>query len=483
MFDKQEIIVDNFAGGGGASTGIELATGRPVTIAINHDIDAIAMHKINHPFTKHYCESVWDVKPREICEGHPVGLMWLSPDCKHFSRAKGGTPVDKNIRGLAWIAARWAATVKPRIIILENVPEFVTWGPLRNGKPIKEKRGVTFNHFITTLKLHGYDVAWKVLKACDYGAPTLRQRLFLIARCDGKPIVFPKPTHSSPDSADVQNQILQPYKTASSCIDWSLPCKSIFNRKKPLADNTMRRIIKGLDKFVIHNPHPFIKNHCTESFLIQYHSETSQTEVRGQSVDRPIMTIDAHPRYALTTAYIQKYYGGGYTGSGSDINSPMHTVTAIDHNALVETSLFALNKNQYLKDAENSKIRTYTITHTGKELGNWEHIRAMLNKYCNYSISDNEVLIIEIDGVPYFINDIGMRMLVPRELYKAQGFPDDYIIDVDCTGKAYPKAKQVARCGNAVPPPFASALVRANLPEWCRKDINTMRDFIKEVSV
>ena len=217
-----ELIVDNFAGGGGASTGIELAAGRPVDIAINHDPDAILMHKTNHPYTTHYCESVWDVEPEKICQGHPVGLMWLSPDCKHFSRAKGGKPRDKNIRGLAWIAVRWAATVRPRVIILENVPEFVTWGPLTaEGFPEKNKIGTTFRSFVNALKMHGYEVQWSELRACDYGAPTIRKRFFLIARCDGKPIIFPEPTHGAGR---------KPYKTAAECIDWSIPCKSIFGR-------------------------------------------------------------------------------------------------------------------------------------------------------------------------------------------------------------------------------------------------------------
>ena len=218
----KELIVDNFAGGGGASTGIELAVGRPVDIAINHDPDAIAMHRVNHPNTRHYCESVWDVNPAEICEDRPVGLMWLSPDCKHFSRAKGGKPVSKNVRGLAWIAVRWAATVKPRVIILENVPEFVTWGRLdKDGKPDKNYVGETFRSFVRALKRHGYEVKWGELKACDYGAPTIRKRFFMIARCDNQPIVFPAPTHGTGDG-------LKPYRTAAECIDWSVPCKSIF---------------------------------------------------------------------------------------------------------------------------------------------------------------------------------------------------------------------------------------------------------------
>lgn len=251
IFD--EIIVDNFAGGGGASTGIELALGRPVDIAINHDPAAIAMHRANHPFTEHYCESVWDVDPVKVCRGRRVALMWLSPDCKHFSKAKGGKPVEKHIRGLAWIAVRWAALVKPRVIVLENVEEFKTWGRIdrATGKPDVAHKGETFRSFVNALKHHGYAVEWKELRACDYGAPTSRKRLVLIARCDGKPIVFPKPTHG-------KGKGLKPYRTAAEIIDWTLPCPSIFARKKPLVEATLRRIARGLDKFVIRAEKSFI---------------------------------------------------------------------------------------------------------------------------------------------------------------------------------------------------------------------------------
>ena len=369
---NSELIVDNFAGGGGASTGIELATGRSVDIAINHDPYAILMHKTNHPNTKHYCESVWDVNPTEICAGHSVGLMWLSPDCKHFSRAKGGKPVDKNVRGLAWIALRWAATVRPRVIILENVPEFVTWGRLgKDGKPDKRYTGETFRSFVYQLRQKGYDVDWRELKACDYGAPTIRKRFFLIARCDGKPIVFPKPTHG-------EGEGLLPYRTAAECIDWSITCQSIFERKKPLADNTLRRIAKGLDKFTIKAKKPFIMvnnyvpsvqkyyggiigsdvaeplgtvtavdhNALMAANLIQYHSEQSDSEVRGQEVDKPIMTVDMSNRYGLAAAHIVKYYSGD---SYSSVNDPLHTITVKERNALVESHLCVLRNNMDCK--------------------------------------------------------------------------------------------------------------------------------------
>ena len=363
-----ELIVDNFAGGGGASTGIEMAVGRSVDIAINHDPDAIAMHRANHPHTRHYCEDVWQVDPSEACAGNPVGLAWFSPDCTHFSRAKGGKPVDKNIRGLAWVTIRWALKVRPRVIMLENVPEIRTWGPLgADSKPIKERAGETFDGFIkaltagiphdhpaftemcATLEISpdspeaagleqglGYNAEYRILRSCDYGAPTTRTRFYLIARCDGKPIVFPPPTHGN-------GKGLKPYHTAAECIDWSIPAQSIFERDKPLAENTLRRIARGIEKFVINNPEPFIVtvNHSGEGFrgqkadeplgtvtakngygvvaptLIQYHSETASDEVRGQELNEPLMTVDTSPRYALSVAHIMKNYGGNYQGAGS----------------------------------------------------------------------------------------------------------------------------------------------------------------------
>ncbi|MEE0702047.1 MAG: DNA cytosine methyltransferase, partial [Anaerotignum sp.] len=259
----EELIVDNFAGGGGASTGIELATGRPVDIAINHDPDAIAMHKANHPYTTHYCESVWDVDPKKVCRGRKVGLAWFSPDCKHFSKAKGGKPVDKNIRGLAWIVLKWAGTVRPRVIILENVEEFKTWGPVRKGKPVKSRAGETFWKWKEQLESLGYCIEHRELVAADYGAPTIRKRFFLIARCDGKPIVFPEKTHAPAGSEEVKEGRKKPWRSAAEIIDWSLPCPSIFDTSaeikekygiravRPLAENTIKRIIRGLDKFVL----------------------------------------------------------------------------------------------------------------------------------------------------------------------------------------------------------------------------------------
>ena len=508
-----ELVVDNFAGGGGASTGIEIATGISVDIAINHDPEAIRMHKVNHPSTKHYCESVWDVDPVQACKGHPVGLAWFSPDCKHFSKAKGGKPKDKNIRGLAWVALRWAGKVRPRVIMLENVEEFKTWGPLnRNHRPIKSKQGLTFKKFISQLEDLGYVVEHRELIAADYGAPTMRKRFFLIARCDCKPIVWPEPTHGPSDSVMVKAGLLKPYMGAYTQLDFSLPCPSIFDTAeeikekygiravRPLAPKTMERIARGLKKFVIDNAEPFIvqvnhsgakSDYCkstneplntvtgkhgfgvVEPFLVQYHSETSNKEIRGQRIDAPIMTVDASNRYGLVTSFIQKYYGGNYKGKGSDVKEPLHTITTLERNAMCAVNLIQMNNHCYGKDV---KEPLPTIT---AEDGHFGEVRAFLIKYygqgTGQDITDpldtvtaqDRFGLVTVNGVDYQIVDIGLRMLEPKELYGCQGFPDDYIIDRDYTGKEYPRSEQVKRCGNAVCPPIPAALVKANLPELC----------------
>lgn len=469
-----ELIVDNFAGGGGASTGIEMATGISVDIAINHDPEAIKMHKANHPSTKHYCESVWDVDPIEACKGKPVALAWFSPDCKHFSKAKGGKPKDKNIRGLAWVALRWAGKVRPRVIMLENVEEFKTWGPLnRRHRPIKSKQGHTYRKFISQLEDLGYEVQTKELVAADYGAPTMRKRFFLIARCDGKPIIWAKPTHAPSDSEEVKQGLLKPYLGACTQLDFSLPCPSIFDTSeeikekygiravRPLAEKTMNRIAKGIEKFVINNAEPFIVqckfdnepqdvkkplgtvttvgSHLLVSpTLIQYHSETSKNEVRGQALEDPIMTVDSSNRYGLVTSFLSKFYK---TGIGQDCREPLHTVTtSAGHFGEVRAFLIKYYGNQTVHSVEEPLD---TIT-TKDRFG-----------------------LVTIQGQDYQIVDIGLRMLEPKELYGCQGFPEDYIIDRDYEGKEYPRTEQVRRCGNAVCPPIPAALVRANLPECC----------------
>ena len=578
-----ELIVDNFAGGGGASTGIEMATGYSVDIAINHDPEAIKMHKANHPNTKHYCENVWAVDPVKACNGHPVGLAWFSPDCKHFSKAKGGKPKDKNIRGLAWVALRWAGLVRPRVIMLENVEEFKTWGPLNRGHhPIKAKQGKTFEKFVQQLNDLGYTVEFKELIAADYGAPTMRKRFFMIARCDGKPIVWPEPTHAPADSEKVKAGLLEPYVGAYTQIDFSRPCPSIFDTSeeikekygiravRPLASKTLDRIAKGLKKFVLDNPEPFIiqcnhggerrpndirepmptitgkhgygivepymvqigqtgfakdrskdvreplttivsKNeHCLieptlapymgtnttnhpggnckdpihtittgnqqcliSPTLIQYHSETSKDGVRGQAIKDPIMTVDSSNRYGLVASFLHKYYDGGYKGAGETVENPLPTVTAWDHNSVVTANLIQMNNHCDGKD-----IRQPLPTITAGD-GHFGEVRAFLIKYygqgTGQDIKDpldtvtaqDRFGLVTINGTDYQIVDIGLRMLEPRVLYGCQGFPDDYIIDHDYTGKTYPRSEQVRRCGNAVCPPIPAALVRANLPELC----------------
>lgn len=527
-----ELIVDNFAGGGGASTGIEMATGVSVDIAINHDPEAIRMHKTNHPSTKHYCESVWAVDPVKSCNGHPVGLAWFSPDCKHFSKAKGGKPKDKNIRGLAWVALRWAGKVRPRVIMLENVEEFKTWGPLNRGhRPIKAKQGVTFQKFVKQLQELGYEVDYRELIAADYGAPTMRKRFFLIARCDGQPIIWPEPTHAPADSPEVEAGTRQPYIGAYTQIDFSLPCPSIFDSAeeikekygiravRPLAEKTMERIARGMKKFILDKQTPFIiqcnhgggrrpqdikdpmptitgkhgfgviepylvqigqtgftadrskvvreplttivsKNeHClVESVLspcimcnnennigasiesplptittgnrnfivaptlIQYHSETSKDEVKGQQVTDPLMTVDGSNRYGLVTSFLQKYYSGGYDGAGADIGDPLPTITAIDHNSICAATLIQMNNHC---DGRDIKEPLPTIT-AGD--GHFGEVRAFLIKYygqgTGQDIKDpldtvtaqDRFGLVTIQGVDYQIVDIGLRMLEPREL-------------------------------------------------------------------
>ena len=442
MHLTREIIVDSFAGGGGASTGISLAIGRSVDIAINHDPEAIAMHMANHPDTVHYCESVWEVDPRKATKGQPVALFWLSPDCKHFSKAKGGKPVEKGIRGLAWIAVRWAATVKPRVIMLENVEEFKTWGPLlKDGMPDPDKKGRTFNAFINALKRQGYQVEHKELRACDYGAPTIRKRFFLVARRDGQPIKWLKPTHGDPKSPEVKAGQLKPWRTAAEIIDWSIPCPSIFERKRPLVKKTMQRIARGIQKFVMENPNPFImknKDGLIAPTLIQYHSETASHEARGQCLDKPIMTLDTSPRYGLVTSFLTKFYG---TNTGQSLTEPLQTVTA--------------GGNHF------GEVRAFLMQYYGSSIG-----QEVTDPLFTVTTHDRFGLV-TIHGQDYKIADIGMRMLEPRELFNAQGFPVSYIIDHDVNGKTLSKSTQVARCGNAVPPPFAEHLVRANLPELC----------------
>ncbi len=653
----REIIVDNFAGGGGASTGIEMAIGRSVDIAINHDPNAIAMHTTNHPDTLHYCESVFDIDPVAATAGRPVGLAWFSPDCRHFSKAKGSKPVKKEIRGLAWISLRWGLDTNFRVGVLENVGEFKTWGPLLTAEdgtqhPDPERAGETFDAFVGMLTtgisinhpalieccealgidIHsaaarrlsaglGYTVEYRELMACDYGAPTIRKRFFMVMRRDGKPVTWPDATHGDPKSPAVQSGKLKPWRTASECIDWSIPCPSIFERKKPLAENTLRRIARGLERFVINNPTPFIVkcNHTStktkyDCFRGQALDEPLQTITRthgfavvtphltkfrtgavGQELSEPMPTVTAGssvrpggnghalgmveatlepfiigaggPKYSakpksveqpmntlcntnhsalitpyiarigqtgfggdrmaydatdplttvvskaehllvapviarqfgnsvghgadepngtitaggggksqLVSAFLAKHFGGNYTGPGANLDEPAHTVTTVDHHALVTSNLI---KMRGTNTGQRTDTPLQTVTAGGNHFG---EVRAFLLKYYGNEkegvdindpmhtvVSRDRFGLVTVEGIDYQIVDIGMRMLQPHELYAAQGFPEWYIIDQDFRGVKYAKDKQVARCGNAVPPPFAEALVRANLPDMCVK--------------
>ena len=453
-----ELVVDNFAGGGGASTGIERAIGRPVDIAINHDPEAVAMHQANHPQTLHLCESVWDVNPRQVCAGRPVGLAWFSPDCRHFSKAKGGKPVERKIRGLAWVAVRWAATVQPRVICLENLAEFVTWGPLtQDGRPCPRNRGREFRAFVNALQRLGYAVEWRELRACDYGAPTSRRRLFLIARRDGQPIAWPEPTHG-PGRKD--------YRTAAECIDWSIPCPSIFERERPLAEATLRRVAAGIQRYVIDAAEPYIgrlghtghgdagkvrsvreplstitskaEHLLVAPTLVQTgYGERSGQAPRVPGLDKPLGTIVAGgQKHALVAAFLAKHYTGVI---GSDLRMPIGTVTATDHHSLVAAFL----------------IKFYGSG------GQW----AACSEPMHTLPTKDRMGLVTVAGEQYRVVDIGMRMLQPRELARAQGFGDDYLLEAPHLGRPLPKHAQVRMIGNSVCPPLAEALVRANYTE------------------
>lgn len=467
MQKQKELIVDNFAGGGGASTGMEQAAGVNVDHAINHDPIALAMHEANHPLTKHWNESVWDIDPLELAQSAPVGLAWFSPDCRHFSKAKGGKPVEKKIRGLAWVVLRWIGKVRPRVIMLENVKEFMTWGPLVDGKPCPKRKGQEFNAFINAIKRHGYQVEYKELTACDYGAPTTRTRFFMVARCDGKPIVWPQKTHGNPEDEQVKIGNKKPWHTAAEIIDWSIPVPSIFGRKKPLATNTLNRIYKGLEKFVINNPRPFIvrigqtgfggdgmqypiekplttitskAEHCLVVPFITRHFGTST----GNDINEPLRTImpQGAGKSALTCAFLAKHYTGVV---GSSVEEPVHTITSTDHNALVVTRLHQVEE-----------VRAFILKFYGTNVG------LSCNEPLHTITSKDRFALVTIKGVEYEIVDIGMRMLQPHELYAAQGFPADYKFAIQYNGKRLSKAEQVKKCGNSVPPPIVKALVEAN---------------------
>ncbi|WP_050515737.1 DNA cytosine methyltransferase [Dickeya fangzhongdai] len=602
------LVVVGFAGGGGSCEGIKQALGFEPHIAMNHNPVAMAMHAMNHPRTLHYPEDIFSVDPVVSTGGLPVLLGWFSPDCRHFSKAKGGTPVKKEIRGLAWVVLRWALAVRPRVLMMENVEEFRGWGPLvadGNGHlyPDTMRAGETFQGFIGMLSTGvphdhpaideaceflkitrdgdeaqrliaglGYNVDHKELRACDYGTPTIRKRLFVVARRDGKPVSWPEPTHGDPKSPAVQAGTLAPWRTAAECIDWSIPCPSIFERSRPLAENTLRRIARGIQRFVLDNPAPFIVGaggpvyqgkprsvdqpmntilkESRSALITPYIARIGQTGFGGDRMaydahdplttvtskaehllvapviarqfgnsvghgaDEPNGTITAGGggKSQLVSAFLAKHYGGNYTGPGVAVDEPAHTVTTVDHHAVVAANLITIGYGEHpgrqprvqdiekplgtvvaakkhavvtshliklrgtCKDGQTVTEPMPTVTAGGNHVG---EVRAFLIKYYGNEkegvdindpmhtvVSRDRFGLVTVEGVDYQIVDIGMRMLQPHELYAAQGFPPDYIIDRDEDGGVISKADQVARCGNAVCPPVACALVRANLPEY-----------------
>ncbi|HEY2509486.1 MAG TPA: DNA cytosine methyltransferase [Polyangiaceae bacterium] len=492
-----EIVVDNFAGGGGASTGIERATDRSPDLAINHNENALSMHQRNHPRTRHLHGDVWDVDPVAVCAGRPVGLAWFSPDCTDFSRAKGKRPRSPRVRALAWVVIRWARTVRPRVIFMENVGEFADWGPLdAEGEPDPAKRGRTFKHWLGKLRGAGYQVEYRELRACDYGAPTIRKRLFLIARCDARPIVWPIPTHGFGG---------QPHRAAAECIEWALPCPSIFGRKKALAENTLRRIARGVQRFVLESGQPFLipTTHQGDS---RVHSiaeplrtvtganrgelalvapsliQTGYGERRGQAprtldILTPLGTVvGGGQKHGLVSAFLAKHYGhpdrksGGGAVIGSELRSPIGTVTSTDHHSLVTSHMVKLRGT--CPDGQRMDAPAPTITAGGTHLG---EVRSFLTRFNGTGGPEPVQLplgsvtskprfgLVRVSGEDYAIADIGFRMLQPRELYRAQSFADSYEIERGHDGRVFTKETQIFLCGNSVPPVMAEALVRANL--------------------
>jgi len=533
-----ELVIDLFAGGGGASTGIEQALGRHVDIAVNHDPEAVSLHQANHPQTRHFVSDVFEVDPLAVCDGQPVGLLWASPDCKHFSKAKGGKPVSKKIRGLAWVVVKWAKLVRPRVICLENVEEFQTWGPLADdGRPCPDRKGSTFKRWKAQLENLGYQVEHRELRACDYGAPTIRKRLFLVARCDGQPIVWPEPTHGAGR---------KPWRTAAECIDWSLPCPSIFERDRPLAEATLRRIAHGIKRYVIEAGRPFIvpiqnagwgdrprdidkpaptvtggTKGGTFALAVPTLIQTGYGERPGQAprvpgLDKPLGTAVDGQKHALVSAFLAKHYGGVV---GSSLDDAIGTVTSVDHHSVVAAHLvdaahadvspagvkrWGTGHRSIEQPAQtvtgsggNAALVTshlshfYTSNTRGGEgdlekplktvtAGGWHaaEVRALLMKWYGqggqhqdpreplHTIPTHDRFgIVTVHGEAYVIADIGMRMLQPRELYRAQGFPDSYQIDRGADGRVLSKAAQVRMCGNSVCPPLARAIVAANYAE------------------
>lgn len=541
----EELVIDLFAGGGGASTGIEQAIGRHVDIAVNHDPEAVSLHEVNHPQTRHFVSDVFEVAPRTVTGGQPVGLLWASPDCTFHSKARGGKPYrDRNKarrrRGLAWVVCKWAREVQPRVICLENVEEFQHWGPLNeDGQPCPHRRGTTFRRWVAQLRNLGYVVEWRELRACDFGTPTIRKRLFLVARRDGLPIVWPEATHGAPDSLPVKQRKLKPWLTAAECIDWSIPAPSIFERERPLAEATLRRIAKGIHRYVIDAAEPFIVP-MTHAGGDRVHSSgeplrTVTTASRGElalavptlvqtgygerpgqaprvpGLDKPLGTVVGVQKHALVTAMLAKHYGGVV---GQAVDKPTGTVTTVDHHSLVTANLVHMGhgegkdgKARFSHGIRDVSVPINTVTASGAPAGlvtsnlvklrgdnvgsgttepvhtisaqgtHHAEVRAFLIKYYGadqdprmeeplHTVTTRDRFgLVMVKGEPYAIVDIGLRMLTPRELYRAQGFPDTYVIDRGADGRPLTKTAQVRMCGNSVCPPLARALVSANYAE------------------
>lgn len=425
------LIIDCFAGGGGASVGIEMALGRPVDIAVNHDPQAIRMHKTNHPKTLHLTEDIFKVDLQKHVAGRHVDLMWASPDCTSHSKAKGGQPRALGLRILPWAVYKHAKKILPDVVIMENVEEIQQWGPLdETGRPIKEKAGEDYKKFISAMMSLNYNFESKELIAADYGAPTTRKRWYAIFRRDNKPIIWPKQTHYKEGKPK--------WLECGDYIDWSDLGTSIFDRKKALAEATQRRIANGIKKYIINNPTPYIvKDKRALAFMIQYHGEQKEGDCRGQTLNEPIKTIDTSNRYGLVTAFITKFYK---TGIGQGCDEPLHTITTSPgHFGLISAFLV-----KYYGTGCGEVLTEPLATITTKD-------RFGLVNVC-----------LDIDGEKYAISDIFLRMLKPEELKIMQGFPKDYIIDRDYSWRRYPASEQVKRIGNSVVPIMAKELVAAN---------------------
>lgn len=438
----EDLIIDCFAGGGGASKGIEMALNRDIDIAVNHDPEAIRIHKVNHPNTLHLTEDIFKVDLQKQVAGRHVALMWASPDCTSHSKAKGGQPRKKGLRILPWAVYKHAKLILPDVIIMENVEEIQQWGPLdESGRPIKSRAGEDYNKFMNAMKSLGYAVESRELVAADYGAPTTRKRWYAVLRRDGKEIVWPKATHSKTGDPGTE-----PWLECGDYMDWSDLGNSIFTRKRPLADATMRRIANGYRKYVVENDKPYIvDNKDAVAFLIQYHGETKAGDSRGQLLTEPIKTIDTSNRYGLVTAFISKFYK---SGTGQSCAEPLHTITTSPgHFGLISAFLIK-----------------YYGTGCGQTLG---APLATITTKDRFGLVN---VVTEIDGEKYILKDIFLRMLKAEpELKRMQGFPADYVITHDAEGKRYPIKEQVARIGNSVVPVMAQVLVAANC-SYLRKE-------------